>query len=248
MSSESSPDATNVLIRAWMMGVTPLLQDRMSEEDILAGRFEQPDGTKKRRGKKAVEAATTEDDVTDAHPPAAPARRPTAAELCLPKLNLHDGKPVIPAEHFYRCLITAGQHVAYKKGKVTGKNGATALPSFLSIEDEFLFVRTPVRDGRNYLTGLGETATWEPDIRKGKLRSPNKRTIIRPKFKHWGFAVTLQADLETVTIATVRELVNVAGNLVGIGSFRPEFRLEGQRGTFFGQFRVMGWDVSPIAE
>ncbi len=243
MLRESSSNVSDVLIQAWMVGVTPLLQDRMSEEDILAGRFEQPDGIKKRRGKKVAEVVA-EGETDEAPPTAQPTRRPTAAEICLPKLNLHDGKPVIPAEHFYRCLITAGQHVAYKKGKVTGKNGATALPSFLTIEDEALLIRTPVRDKDNYLTGLGETAGWEPDIRKGKLRGPNKRTIIRPKFKHWGFAVTLQANLETVTIATVRELVNIAGNLVGIGSFRPEFRREGQRGTFFGQFRVMGWEAT----
>lgn len=228
------------LIHVTLVGTMPLLMDRLSEEDIINGNFQGQRKKTRGRPKKQAEAATEESTATAQ--PRGP--RPTAKEVCAPKVHMHEGEPIIPAENFLRCLIEAGKHVPHHgRTAITSRNGgSTFLPSFLAIEGVHLPLRAMEKQEDSSYPRLGGPAPWEPDIRRGGLRTrPHK--ILRPKFTNWGTKVTLRVNLQHTTLSTVRKLVKAAGYKVGLGSFRPEFQREDQRGTFFGQFKIYDWEV-----
>ena len=58
----------------------------------------------------------------------------------------------------------------------------------------------------------------------------------RPRFDDWRLDLTLLIDCDLWSGAEVRELVETAGQRVGLGDFRPE------RGGPFGRFGVGTWE------
>lgn len=99
-------------------GLTPLLQNRLSEETLEGIRT---------KSKKAKTAA-----------------RPTPREECEPKVHTHNGAPILPAENLLSCLIAAGQYIRLDGKRQVSTAKATMLPAFLSIEDP----RLPLVDPR----------------------------------------------------------------------------------------------------
>ena len=60
----------------------------------------------------------------------------------------------------------------------------------------------------------------------------------RPRFDQWGAQFSLLVDDDQLALETAHQLLNEAGNSIGIGDFRPE-----KRGPF-GTFRVTRWEES----
>lgn len=64
--------------------------------------------------------------------------------------------------------------------------------------------------------------TYEIDKRSAVNKNVKARIIcIRPKWEKWEAEFTLIVDNDTITEQTIKEIIENAGNFVGIGSFRP---------------------------
>jgi hypothetical protein len=125
-----------------------------------------------------------------------------------------DGKFYIPAEHIRGSLIIAGHYMKAKVGNVR-KNMSNIVAGMFYVSPDEL----PLK--QDYLI----------DKRSAVNRNVKGRIIsIRPKWKDWETEFILEIDNDTITPETIRELITIAGNYVGIGSFRPDHK--GQFGRF----------------
>lgn len=187
-----------VLVHATLSGVTPLLFNAMSQEQLLA--------------------------IRDKIKPARNAAKPSPRDEANGKVHrMPDGEPHVPVAMLMSCLIGAGQFVRLDGKKQVSTAKSTVLPGLLTIEDRWLPLRPP---------------TWEVDIAQG--RNPNGGEavcIIRPRFDEWSFDLTLSVDQRQIGVAVIRDLVDIAGNRVGLGDFRPKCK-----GTF-GRFSVTRWVI-----
>ena len=99
-----------VRVAVTVTGISPMLMNAMSEEQLLAIR----DKVKKPRN----------------------AAKPTLREEAASKLHvLLDGRPHLPAPAYYKTLINAGQFVRLDGKRQVSTAKATLLPGMLSIED-----------------------------------------------------------------------------------------------------------------
>ncbi|MBI2124869.1 hypothetical protein HYT92_03700 [Candidatus Pacearchaeota archaeon] len=143
-----------------------------------------------------------------------------------------NGTVGIPVENLSACLCGAGRYV--KNGtppRQISTATATTLHSLLSIKEAFL----PLSDGN------GGKAAWIVDKRRGQATNKNEKNavcIVRPRFNSWGIEFTLEIDEKEVNPETIRQLVEVAGNKIGLCDFRPT-----RRGPF-GRFEIAEWKVN----
>jgi len=181
-------------------GKTPFIMNRVSEEELLKIR----DKIKAPKG----------------------APRPSPREECEKKIYAdQDGKPYIPANMLYSCLVAAGQHVRLDGKKQISTAKSTALPTFLTVDDTAISLEAP--------------KPWEVDLRQG--RNPNGGELVvlcRPRFDEWAFTVNVTIDTRQIAEMTMRELFDIAGVRCGLGDFRPN------RKGIFGQFLVEKWNRS----
>jgi glutaredoxin-related protein len=111
----------------------------------------------------------------------------------------------IPTEHLKGCLIGGGALVKSKVGnsKKSMKNIVAGM---------FFIEETKLRLPKDYII----------DKRSAVNRNVKARVIcIRPKWDEWKADFTLLIDNDTITKETVKEIIEQAGNFIGIGSFRP---------------------------
>lgn len=136
--------------------------------------------------------------------------RPEVAQQDAARAEYHcyrneEGKCYIPADQIRGALIAAG---SYMKAKVGGRSKSMKVivaATFVPTPDQILM---PDYDAI--------------DKRSGVNRNVKARIIvIRPKWTKWEASFVLNVYEDTISEATVRELVNYAGSYVGIGSFRP---------------------------
>jgi hypothetical protein len=111
-----------VQIAVVVQGITPLIQNAMSEKQLLDLWF-------KRK------------------PPKTAARRQPREEAAAKVHRLPDGRPHVPATALYSCLVAAGQFVRLdgKRQITTAKK--TVLPAMLTILDRELPITLPDSDG-----------------------------------------------------------------------------------------------------
>lgn len=134
-----------------------------------------------------------------------------------------DGKLGIPTQHLLFSLIEAGHDVKNGK-KAVSTATSTSLPSFLTIEGEFLpFTNNP---------------KWEADLRCGKLKNSKvKVAIVRPRIDTWKLVVKIQFNEKKVDVSVVKDLFKIAGMKVGLCDFRPA-----KRGVF-GRFKLADFKI-----
>ena len=83
------------------------------------------------------------------------------------------------------------------------------------------------------LNGAGPAKDFEVDARPVTIPATKGRIMrYRPRFDCWGAKFSLLIDDNVLALETAHQLLNEAGQSVGIGDFRPE-----KRGPF-GRFRV----------
>lgn len=126
------------------------------------------------------------------------------------------GKCFIPSEHIRQSLIAAGSYSKAKVGnaKKSMKNIVAAM--FLVTPEE---IQIPDYDAI--------------DKRSAVNKNVKARIItIRPKWSEWTIEFRLMVDNDTITKETIKEILNNAGNYVGIGSYRPT------NNGYFGRFEV----------
>lgn len=187
-----------VLVRARVEGITPLLFNAMSMQQLLNMR------DKVKAPKNAPKPTPREEADSKVH-------------------RMPDGDPHVPVTMAMSCFIAAGQFCRLDGKRQVSTAKSTVLPGLLTIEDRYLPL-TP--------------KAYEVDVQQG--RNPNGGEavcIVRPRFDEWGFDLTLKVDQSEIALATIRELVDIAGNRIGLGDFRPKCK-----GTF-GRFTVVRWEV-----
>ncbi len=79
--------------------------------------------------------------------------------------------------------------------------------------------------------------SFEVDTRTAVNKTTKGRVVVhRPRFEKWGGEFFIKVNLDVVEPATIQQYLNEGGELVGIGSFRPE------KGGPFGTFNVSLWE------
>jgi hypothetical protein len=74
---------------------------------------------------------------------------------------------------------------------------------------------------------------YEIDVRPVVVPATRGRVARkRPVFKTWALKFTIEYDADEISAITIKEILEYAGNRVGIGDFRPE------KGGPFGRFMV----------
>jgi hypothetical protein len=118
------------------------------------------------------------------------------------------GKFYLPSEHIRCSLIDAGSYMKAKVGNSKKNMSNIVAAMFFIKEDEI-----PLSDD------------YDIDKRSAVNKVVKARIIsVRPKWKNWKANFTLVIDNDTLTTQTIKELINYAGNYVGIGSYRPQHK------------------------
>lgn len=131
-----------------------------------------------------------------------------------------DGKPVLPAPNLLRAFVDAGVFIKMGRSKLSTQR-TSLVPAGLAITE----IELPIAPCR-----------WEVDSRSVVIPSTGGRVMShRPRFDEWRVTLTLEVDESMFSEQVVRDLVDLAGQRIGVGDFRPA-----RRGPF-GRFRVDSW-------
>jgi hypothetical protein len=173
----------------------------------------QLEGLRKPGGKKAKTAPRPERSRDEAEP-----------KLYVTK----DGKPYLPTENIFSCLVAAGQSVRLDGKRQMSTAKSTVLPAYLALLDQFVPLLDPDAPDR--------APTWEVDMRQG--RNPNGGEavcIVRPRFDRWAFVLNVEIFEEEIAESVIRDLFDKAGSRIGLGDFRPA-----RKGPF-GRWTINRW-------
>lgn len=132
-----------------------------------------------------------------------------------------DGEtPVIPQPNLASCIMEGGRwHKAGKKQITTAKT--SLLPACVFYDAEFYRLE---HDG------------WSVDTRPVRIPSTGGRILrYRPIFHRWSFVFDVSLDTRELSERLFRQIVDDAGNKVGLGDFRPACKGP------YGRFKVTSW-------
>lgn len=130
-----------------------------------------------------------------------------------------DGNFYIPNEHFKQCFLNGSKSV---KGKV-----GTATKSMKQVVAGQWFIIPSMIPFRKF---------DEVDIRSAVNRVIKARIIVkRPKWMQWECEFTLEIYNDTLTLETIKSIIEQSGNFVGVGSYRPEH--SGEYGRFAAELQ-----------
>jgi len=133
-----------------------------------------------------------------------------------------DGQYYIPMEHFKAALINAGKMVRSKVG-ASRKSMADIVAGMFIVRPFQIFI--PPFD--------------EIDKRSAVNRNIKGRVIIiRPKWNTLTCNFQLHVDNNSITLETIKEIIQNAGDYIGVGSYRPTNKGE------FGRFDFVS--INPI--
>ena len=136
-----------------------------------------------------------------------------------------DGRPVMPEVNIVRCFMEAGRFFQYKgKSKVTTQK-SSIIPACLMLEEG----EVPI------LNKNGELARWEVDMRPVCIQNAGRILRYRPRFDEWLLHFTMVVDTDLMNLTLLRDIVDMAGRVIGMGDFRPACKGP------FGRFKVTLW-------
>ena len=150
--------------------------------------------------------------------------RGTPAEQAAAHLYVSaDGETVIiPQPNIFSCIVSAGKFFKAGKSKITTQK-TSVIPACVFFND----TEYPLKH-----------KGWAVDTRAVRIPSTGGRIQRhRPIFHVWGFKFSVQLDDSEISIKLFREIIDAAGNKIGLGDFRPE-----TKGPF-GRFSVTRWTV-----
>lgn len=145
--------------------------------------------------------------------------------------------PYWSTDAFHACLKNAGAKIV-KKGRTTFKNfvAAALIPGESDINPLTYRGFKPGEPAPRQLEALWADGNYR-DIRPVRVGS-SKVMRTRPKFQNWRFEVPFQLDTEILDIADLNRILVVAGQIVGLGDWRPE--KSGRRGRFTAVVQDLG--------
>jgi hypothetical protein len=155
--------------------------------------------------------------------------RGTPQEMAEKKLYMGlNGKPMIPQPNLLRCLIDGGAFFKVGKSQVT-----TSTKSML-----FGVFDIPVAE-----IEIMHEQPWTVDTRAVVIPSTKGRILThRPMFNDWSLEFTAEIDTSVVSEKLMREIIDAAGNRIGLGDFRPA-----KKGPY-GRFRVDYWNTVSVKQ
>lgn len=155
---------------------------------------------------------------------AAASDRGTPREQAEPKLYIGlKGKPTIPQPNLLRCLVEGGRfHKAGKSQLTTARS--SMLYSCLAI------------DGAEF--EIEHKEPWRVDTRAVVIPSTRGRILChRPMFDDWRLTFTIVLDTHILSHKLLRQIIDDAGQRIGLGDFRPA-----TKGPY-GRFKVVSWEI-----
>ena len=126
------------------------------------------------------------------------------------------GKCFIPADQLRGSFINAGSAV---KAKVGGRS--KSMKQVVAA----MFMVTPERIELPDFDSIDKRSAVNKNVKARVI-------VVRPKWSNWEAEFTLNVMNDTITHETVRQIIEHAGDYVGIGSFRPT------NNGMFGRFEV----------
>ena len=141
-----------------------------------------------------------------------------------------DGRPVVPVRMLYSSMMSAGVFIRLDGKRQVSTKSESNLPGLMTIVGTAPLTL--------FLPGTDKEPPWDVDLQQGVNPNGGEAVcVIRPIFYEWEIRPTFQIDLRVFGEKAARELVDIAGRRMGVGSFRPS-----RRGTY-GQYVVAVWDV-----
>lgn len=137
------------------------------------------------------------------------------------------GRCVFPGANLFSALVQAGVFIKLGRKALTTTQ-SSLVPACVQVCE----LEVPI------LRPDGTDAKWEVERRSVVNRVTSARIMSsRPRFDVWALSFTLETDDTMIADDTVRQLVDYAGQRIGIGVFRPA-----KKGPF-GRFKVTHWTV-----
>ena len=131
------------------------------------------------------------------------------------------GKLYLPTCNIFACIIAAGGFHKLGKNKVTTQK-SSLIPAGMIIENE--------------VTNFIQPDDFEVDSRSVVIPSTGGRVMMhRPRLDKWVLPFTLSVDTKMFSSKFTREIVDDAGQKIGLGDFRPA------RKGIYGRFKVTKW-------
>jgi len=143
-----------------------------------------------------------------------------------------DGSPYLPINNLFQCIMEAGKHLKYGRGKwtTTKSSKIPAVMEVVSPNHGALGAPVMRREEGNLLTG-----TWEPQCFTPANATGGKSACWRPVFFHWLIPFKVRVDTDYMPMQTARQLIDAAGKWEGLGPMRPS------RKGLYGRFVVAEW-------
>jgi len=132
------------------------------------------------------------------------------------KLYISGMKPCIPGVYFRSAIVEAA-----KQFKITGKGKSTyskLAGSTIVIKEEYCEI-IPGSYDEYRIAGVNP-------MTKGRMM------VSRPRFNKWGCSFTVQLTDDSLPVDILHQLIEQAGNYVGVGDWRPEKK------GMFGKFMI----------
>lgn len=154
----------------------------------------------------------------------AAADRGTPLEIAQKKLYIGlGGKPMIPQPNLLRCIVEGGRFTKIGKAHVT-----TAKSSIMYACVDIQGAEIP----------LIHEQPWKVDTRAVRIPSTGGRILAhRPIFDDWQLEFVVDLDTSIMGEKTFRQIVDDAGQRIGLGDFRPQCKGP------YGRFKVVSWQV-----
>ncbi len=133
----------------------------------------------------------------------------------------YQGKIVLPSPNLLACIVNAGRFVKQGRRQLSTQRESILAGPMELLESESLLI----------------PQEWEifTAVPVNALGSRSVRYM--PYFPHWALDISVRLDCRWVELRLFREVVDVAGTLIGLGPMRPE------RKRCFGRFCVTRWEV-----
>lgn len=165
----------------------------------------------------AAEAATSGSRSSSAN-----SDKGTPMEQAEPKLYRDlAGVPCIPQPNLLRCIVDGGKFHKIGKAQVTTAK-SSLLYACLDIEGTTVTIE--------------HVQPWRVDTRAVRIPATGGRILAhRPMFDDWALTFTALLDTSLVSAKLFRQIVDDAGQRIGLGDFRPS-----TKGPF-GKFKVVHW-------
>lgn len=151
--------------------------------------------------------------------------RGTPREIAQQKLYTGvNGELIIPQPNLLRCLVDGGQFHKVGKTQVTTTSKSLLFGGALDI----IAAEIPIKHDQ----------PWTVDTRAVVIPATKGRILAhRPRFDDWELQFEMIIDTSIIGEKLMRQIIDDAGNRVGLGDFRPA-----RKGPY-GRFRVDQWQV-----